>query len=1187
LASVHHAAGQPVPTVNNPVVSVQRGQTLEVAVGGANLADVSSAGLAEAQGLDVSLVKSEKPAGDRARLKLVAAADAAPGEREIRLISPTGVSNPLRVIVEQYPLLAESEPNDAAQQAQSAVLPAVLVGKIGAAGDVDCFRFDARKGQRLVFDLSAARTGSPLDATVALYDASRKEIAANNDTHGADPFLAVDVPADGAYTLEVRDLQYRGGGDYAYRIQAGAIPFVEALIPMTSQRGRAVEVQAIGHNLHGADRIKLDLAYANPGRVRVRATTPLGVSNALPFEITDVPPVVEVEPNDALAKATALTLPAEVSGRIDRGDDEDFFRFAVRQKQMVNVEVIARRFGSPVDALLTLRKADGAVIETNDDAAGADARITRDLEPGEYVVSVRDLVYSGGPDHAYRLTLTPTLSPPQEFAVRFQPDAVRVHRGGHAVVWCDVTRTNGYKGDVTVTLEGLPRGVTAAPVVLGERSSGVFTLSAAPDANLGSAPIRLRAGGVVNGVFVSHEGQPELNGRAVQEAYLTVLEAAPFAVETVAVLEAARLQQLAGEIATLTAKLSAPNPALEAAQAEWEKKVTTSAAAWTTLEFVETTSANGSAVTFAKQPDGSLLVGGQNPAMDNYTLVAHTDVKGIAAVRLETMTDPALPSRGPGRAPNGNFVLTGLSVLAGPKGDATKLQKVAFPKSRATFSQDKYGVAGAADDDRKSGWAIAPQTGAPQTAVFFPAAPVGADGVTTLSIQMEQAFGQQHTIGRFRISVATDPAAADGPAVPESILALARLSADKRTDAQKAQLRDYYRSVDPQFAGDVARLEGLRTAIAPQVEIARLEAVLAAPNPALDAEQAQWERRLAGGAGWTPVELTDLKSAGGATLTREADGSVFVDGANPPTDTYTLSGMTPVRAITGLRLEVLPDARLPNNGPGRSDGNFALTRFAAAWAPKADPTRQTPADLHSPQASVEQHNWSAGGLLDDRNDTGWAINPHQGRPAAVTFLTRTQIPGGDDTVLTFTLDHQSQYPQHGVGRLRIWATSALRPEEAPKLPESILAILRTPNRNGAQKAALAAYFRTVAPSLEPVRERLAELRARAGSTTPAVAKNAGGAVPVLISRAGGFAGDVQVSLVGFTSGREGNGPRPIDRSLKFAPLVMNGASTFGTLGFQADANAETGTRMVALRAEAKVGEHTVVTYSPAFPMTVN
>ena len=1188
LAAVYPAAAQPVPAVNNPLVSVQRGQTLEVAVGGVNLGDVTSAGLAEAQGLDVSLVKSDKPAGDRARLKLVAAADAAPGEREIRLISPTGVSNPLRVIVEQYPLLAEAEPNDAAQQAQSAVLPAVLVGKIGAAGDVDCYRFDARKGQRLVFDLSAARTGSPLDATVALYDAGRKEIAANNDAHGADPFLAVDVPADGAYTLEVRDLQYRGGGDYAYRVQAGAIPFVEALVPMTSQRGRVVEVQAVGHNLHGGDRIQLDLAYANPGRVRVRATTPLGVSNALPFEITDVPPTVEAEPNDAAAKATALTLPAEVSGRIDRGDDEDFYRFAVKQKQMVNVEVVARRFGSPVDALLTLRKADGAVIETNDDAAGgADARITRDLDPGEYVVSVRDLVYSGGPDHAYRLTLAPTLSPPQEFSVRFQPDAVRVHRGGHAVVWCDVARLNGYKGDVTVTLEGLPRGVVASPVVLGERSSGVFTLSAAPDANLGSAPIRLRAGGVVNGVFVSREGQPELNGRPVQEAYLTVLEPAPFAVETVSVLEAPRLQQLAGEIAALTAKLSAPNPALEAAQAEWEKKVTSSAAAWTTLEFAETTSANGSAVTFAKQPDGSLLVGGPNPAMDNYTLVAHTDVKGIAAVRLEVLTDPALPSRGPGRAPNGNFVLTGLSVLAGPKGDASKLQKVTLGKSRATFSQDRYGVAGAADDDRKSGWAIAPNTGTSQTAVFFPAAPVGGDGGTTLKIQMEQAFGQEHTIGRFRISVATDPAAADAPSLPEAILAVARLPADKRNEQQKAQLRDYYRSVDPQYAGDTARLEGLRNAIAPQVEIARLEAVLSAPNPLLDAEQAQWERRLAGGAVWTPVELTGLKSAGGATLTREADGSVFVDGANPATDTYTLVGTTPVRAITGLRLEVLPDPRLPNNGPGRSGGNFALTRFAASWAPKADPSRQTPADLHSPVASVEQQNWSPGGLLDDRNDTGWAINPHYGKPAVVTFLARTQVPGGDDTVLTFTLDHQSQYPQHGVGRLRIWATSALRPEEAPKLPESVLAILRTPNRNDAQKAALAAYFRTIAPSLEPVRERLAELRARSGSTTPAVAKNAGGAVPVLISRAGGFAGDVQVSLVGFTSGREGTGPRPIDRSLKFAPLVMNGASTFGTLGFQADANAETGTRMVALRAEAKVGEHTVVTYSPAFPMTVN
>ena len=107
LLPAQHAAGQPAPSVNNTLVSVQRGQTLEVTVSGANLTAVASTGMPDPQGLEATLVKPEKPANDSAKLKLVAAPDAAPGEREIRLISPTGVSNPLRVVVEQYPLLAE------------------------------------------------------------------------------------------------------------------------------------------------------------------------------------------------------------------------------------------------------------------------------------------------------------------------------------------------------------------------------------------------------------------------------------------------------------------------------------------------------------------------------------------------------------------------------------------------------------------------------------------------------------------------------------------------------------------------------------------------------------------------------------------------------------------------------------------------------------------------------------------------------------------------------------------------------------------------------------------------------------------------------------------------------------------------------------------------------------------------
>ena len=154
------------------------------------------------------------------------------------------------------------------------------------------------------------------------------------------------------------------------------------------------------------------------------------------------------------------------------------------------------------------------------------------------------------------------------------------------------------------------------------------------------------------------------------------------------------------------------------------------------------------------------------------------------------------------------------------------------------------------------------------------------------------------------------------------------------------------------------------------------------------------------------------------------------------------------------------------------------------------------------------------------------------------------------------------------------------------MPERILALLRNRNRNDAERAELAAYYRSVAPSMEPVRQRLAELKALAGAGRPVVPRNQGGAVPVLVSRRNGFTGDVNVTLQGFTSGREGNGPRPIERSLRVTPLTVPGLGTFGTLGFQVDGGSETGTRMVVLRAEAKVGNDTVVTYSPAFPVTV-
>ena len=69
----------------------------------------------------------------------------------------------------------------------------------------------------------------------------------------------------------------------------------------------------------------------------------------------------------------------------------------------------------------------------------------------------------------------------------------------------------------------------------------------------------------------------------------------------------------------------------------------------------------------------------------------------------------------------------------------------------------------------------------------------------------------------------------------------------------------------------------------------------------------------------------------------------------------TISAETELTGITGLRLEVLTDSRLPNKGPGRAtDGNFVLNELELTAAPKADPKQAKPVKLANALADFSQ-----------------------------------------------------------------------------------------------------------------------------------------------------------------------------------------------------------------------------------------
>jgi hypothetical protein len=123
------------------------------------------------------------------------------------------------LIRDDLPAVAEKEPNDGFDTAQPIPVPCAVEGTIKNDRDPDVFRFEGKKGDKMRFEVQAARFGSPVDALISLYDANRRLIEQADDTAGSpDPVLVVTLPRDGTYFLSVIDAHDLGGPNFGYRL---------------------------------------------------------------------------------------------------------------------------------------------------------------------------------------------------------------------------------------------------------------------------------------------------------------------------------------------------------------------------------------------------------------------------------------------------------------------------------------------------------------------------------------------------------------------------------------------------------------------------------------------------------------------------------------------------------------------------------------------------------------------------------------------------------------------------------------------------------------------------------------------------------------------------------------------------------------------------------------------------------
>lgn len=198
---------------------------------------------------------------------------------------------------------------------------------------------------------------------------------------------------------------------------------------------------------------------------------------------------------------------------------------------------------------------------------------------------------------------------------------------------------------------------------------------------------------------------------------------------------------------------------------------------------------------------------------------------------------------------------------------------------------------------------------------------------------------------------------------------------------------------------------------------------------------------------WKPLEIINVLSTGGTTLTRQSDGSWFASGVRPDKDAYLVTARWAGGDMRAVKLEVLPDERLPQKGPGRWDnGNFHLTTFRAWAAPPNSEIGAQPIVFSRAMADFnEGPNISAAQAIDDSNASHWGIHPRYGETHEAVFEVKEPANYPKGSLLTFSLENQEGAPGHGIGRFRLLATDQ---GEAMRIltpvPPAIDAILKTP-----------------------------------------------------------------------------------------------------------------------------------------------
>ena len=478
-------------------------------------------------------------------------------------------------------------------------------------------------------------------------------------------------------------------------------------------------------------------------------------------------------------------------------------------------------------------------------------------------------------------------------------------------------------------------------------------------------------------------------------------------------------------------ELPIPDPAVEAKRPEIEARITELTRALpdrfpvaANVEWAvvtgEVKTESGAAVI--QKDDGAFFVEGPISDVDRYDVLLSANAGEWTSLRLQALADPGLPSNGPGRTQHGNFVVTELSAKVVAAGQSEREIKIA--EATVDFAQDQFPAAHMLDGKPNTGWAIhgPGEWNVNRTATFRFAEPLKLADGERLVVTIDQHFGGKHVLGKFGLSLGK-PVDSDVPI------------------AQRRQ-------------------------------------------EAIGRSFAQWVAAETSKAGQWRVPRVAMARSNLPLLTVQDDQSVLATGDITKSDLYEISLADVPAGVTAVRLEAIPDDRLPRGGPGAvyyegPHGDFYLSEV------------EIDAAGHNAKIVEGTQSFANGGhvaakCFDGDQQSGWSIDGGQGRLHVAVFKLAepTQAAGSMNIKMLC-----ERYYAPGMGRFRWSYTTESNVGPATDMPEQVAAVLRKPtDRWSADERGIAFdRFLQTTPELQAARQEIDGLKASLTARTTTLA----------------------------------------------------------------------------------------------------